>query len=99
MSIGDDGNKTGLRAIASEKGDWSANTDREFSFLATRHSAESIQGANHPCDLVEEDATVVRLDAKIAGLGTAACGPGVREDLLVKVEDIKFGFVLEALVG
>ncbi|MCV5153381.1 beta-galactosidase small subunit, partial [Escherichia coli] len=49
----------------------------------------------HPCDLVEEDATLLRLDAKVAGVGTAACGPGVREDLLVKVEEMKFSFVLE----
>lgn len=97
VSISDGQSKTGLRAIASEKGDWSANTDREFSFLATRHSAETIQLAAHPCDLFQENATLVRLDAKVAGVGTAACGPGVREDLLAKVEEMKFGFVLEAL--
>lgn len=87
----------GLRAIASDEGDWSANCESEFSFLATRHSAEALQGAAHPCDLVEGEATLVRLDAKVAGLGTAACGPGVREDLLVKVEEMRFGFVLEAV--
>lgn len=86
-----------LRAAASEEGgDWSSNLDREFSFVTTRHSAETLQGAAHPCDLVEEDATLLRLDAKVAGVGTAACGPGVREDLLVKVEEVNFEFVLAA---
>lgn len=99
ISTGDGDRTTGLRAIASDEGGWSANADRQFSFLATRHSTESLQGAAHPCDLVEEVATLVRLDAKVAGVGTGACGPGVREDLLVGVGEMRFGFVLEALGG
>ena len=89
----------GVRALAGDKEGWSGNGDREFSWLATRHSTETVQTAKHPCDLVEEEATLLRLDAKVAGVGTAACGPGVREDLLVKVEDMKFSFVLEAVSG
>lgn len=87
----------GLRAFAGT-GQWSKNCDRHFSFVATRHSAKTLEGAKHPCDLVEEDATLLRLDAKVAGVGTAACGPGVREDLLVKVEDMRFTFDLEPLI-
>lgn len=89
----------GIRAVAGDRGEWSGNCDREFSWLATRHSTETLQTAKHPCDLVEEEATLLRLDAKVAGVGTAACGPGVREDLLVKVQDMKFSFVLEAVGG
>jgi len=99
VSLRDGEGKTGLRAIASGGDDWSRNCDREFSFLVTTHSVESLQGAAHPCDLVEESATLVRLDAKVAGVGTGACGPGVRGDLLVGVEGMRFGFVLEALGG
>lgn len=79
----------GLRATAT------GGADGGFSFRASRYADQTVQGAKHPCDLVEEDATLLRLDAKVAGVGTAACGPGVREDLLVKVEPIKFGFLLE----
>ena len=88
---------TGVRAAAGDASEWSANCEREFSWVATRHDAKALQDAMHPCDLVEEDATLVRLDAQVAGVGTAACGPGVREDLLVKVEEMKFSFVLEGL--
>ncbi|KAL0475073.1 beta-galactosidase [Neurospora intermedia] len=88
---------TGLRAIAGD-GEWSDNCERNFSFVATRHSAKALEEAKHPRDLVEEDATLLRLDAKVAGVGTAACGPGVREDLLVKVEEMKFSFQLEPLI-
>lgn len=69
--------------------------DGEFSWRASRYADATVREAKHPCDLVEEDATLLRLDAKVAGVGTAACGPGVREDLLVKAEEIKFAFLLE----
>ncbi|KAK0670975.1 family 2 putative glycoside hydrolase [Cercophora samala] len=68
-----------------------------FNFAVSRYSTKTIQDAKHPCDLVEEDATLLRLDHKVAGVGTAACGPGVREDLLVKVDkekEVKFAFHL-----
>ncbi|KAL2679051.1 hypothetical protein Neosp_009807 [[Neocosmospora] mangrovei] len=69
----------------------------EFNWTATRHSAKTIQGAKHPCDLVEEDATILRLDAEVAGVGTGACGPGVAERHLVGLREMEFGFKLEAL--
>jgi len=97
VKIADSQSNRGLRAIAGDQNEWSKNCGRQFSFVATRHSAKMIEKAKHPCDLVEEDATLLRLDAKVAGLGTAACGPGVREDHLVKVEEMSFSFVLEAV--
>lgn len=80
----------GLRARALNTGETS-----DFSFRATRYADRTVQDAKHPCDLVEEDATLLRLDYKVAGVGTAACGPGVREDLLVMTEEMRFGFVIE----
>lgn len=68
-----------------------------FNWVATNHSIETVHAARHPPDLVEEDATLLRLDHKVAGVGTAACGPGVREDLLVHVQEMKFGFVLDSV--
>jgi len=88
---------TGIRAVAGESEYWSDNCEREFSWAASRHSTRVLQDAKHPCDLVEQNATLLRLDARVAGVGTAACGPGVRKDLLVKVEEMRFSFVLEAV--
>ncbi|KAK4231087.1 glycoside hydrolase [Podospora fimiseda] len=74
-----------------------------FSFAASKYSAKTIEEARHPCDLEgkeeKDGAILVKLDAEVAGVGTAACGPGVREDLLVKVEEdgMKFGFVLKPM--
>jgi len=75
------------------------NRRQEFSWFASRHSARALEDAKHPCDPVEEGATLLRLDARVAGVGTGACGPSVREDELVMVEPMTGLFVLEALRG
>jgi len=86
-----------IRATAGPGEEWSNNSEGTFNWLASRHSTASLENAKHPCDLAVEQATLLRLDAHVAGVGTAACGPGVREDLLVKVEETRFSFVLERL--
>ncbi|ELQ43971.1 beta-galactosidase [Pyricularia oryzae] len=82
-----DGQGRGIRARST--------ADAHFSFAARRYTDHNVEDAKHPCDLVEVDATLLRLDSKVAGVGTAACGPGVREDLLVKTEEVSFGFEIE----
>jgi beta-galactosidase len=69
-----------------------------FSWTAGRHNPKAIERALHPCDLVPEEATLLNLSSKVAGVGSAACGPGVRDDLQVKVQDDEFEFLLEAIV-
>ncbi|KAF4974831.1 hypothetical protein FZEAL_8292 [Fusarium zealandicum] len=71
--------------------------DSYFSFVASHHRDETIHAAGHPPDLVEDDATLIRLDAKVAGVGSGACGPAVRDDLQVKTEDAKFGFLIQPI--
>lgn len=68
-----------------------------FSWQGGRLSVDAIESAKHPCDLVRADATLLHLSAKVAGVGSAACGPDVREDLKVKFEDTEFEFLLEKL--
>lgn len=82
----------GIRAsrVGSEK----------FSWQLGRYKDSVVEKARHPCDLIgqEEDALLWRLDVAVAGVGTAACGPGVREEYSVKVEEREFEFLLEALL-
>ncbi|RSM01566.1 hypothetical protein CEP52_008487 [Fusarium oligoseptatum] len=82
----------GLKATRLGTGEQS-----HFSFVVSRHRDDTIQKAKHPHNLFEEDATLFRLDYKVAGVGTAACGPGVRDDLLVKTEEVSFNFLIEPL--
>lgn len=91
-----DDHVAGLRVTPSSAESWSGAVRRNFSWQASHYTSEMVRDAKHPCDLEEEDATLLRLDANVMGVGSAACGPGVRDDLLVKTEDVRFGFVLEA---
>lgn len=72
-----------------------------FSWAAGPYSSQVLDAAAHPCDLAgkeDPDAVLLRLDARVAGVGSAACGPGVRPDLLAPVEETSFAFSLEATV-
>jgi beta-galactosidase len=79
----------GLKIIGGEAG--------KFHWGAGGHTAKSLEDAKHPCDLVEEDATLLKLNAEVAGTGTAACGPGVREEFEVKCREMEFEFLLQPL--
>ncbi|KAG7418949.1 Beta-galactosidase [Fusarium oxysporum f. sp. rapae] len=68
-----------------------------FNWTGGRLSDQTIENAKHPCDLVREDATLLNLSPRVAGVGSATCGPGVRDDLLVKVKPESYGFVLESI--
>lgn len=68
-----------------------------FDFTATRHSADVLEKATHPQDLAEGNHVLLRLDAAVSGLGTAACGPGPMEHHLVRPRKTWFGFALELL--
>jgi beta-galactosidase len=61
-----------------------------FNWAAGRYSPEMLFKAKHPCDLVKEDAVLWRVDAEVAGVGSAACGPGVAEVHQVKCEEVEF---------
>ncbi|EPE09514.1 glycoside hydrolase family 2 protein [Ophiostoma piceae UAMH 11346] len=92
-----EGNGIGLRATLSPLVD-QPHLSGGFSWAAHPYSAWDVDAAKHPCDLVGKelkDTTLLRLDAKVAGVGSAACGPGVRPDLLAKVEKTAFAFCLE----
>ncbi|KAI0155990.1 glycosyl hydrolases family 2, TIM barrel domain-containing protein [Pestalotiopsis sp. NC0098] len=81
---------TGIRAIMP-------SGPKVFSWAAGRYSAKALEKAKHPCDLVPEDATLLSLSSRVSGVGSAACGPCVREDLQVKTADDEFEFILEAI--
>lgn len=84
-----DGNGHGIRA--------SRRDESTFDWTGSRLSDDTIEKAKHPCDLIREEATLLNLSAKVAGVGSATCGPGVREDLKVKVEPTSYEFVLERI--
>ncbi|NBC83565.1 MAG: DUF4981 domain-containing protein [Bacteroidetes bacterium] len=68
-----------------------------FNFSAWQYSSENIEKARHLYELVEQDYFTLNLDYRIAGLGTAACGPGCRPEYLVPAETMEFTFRISPL--
>lgn len=87
-------NGIGFRATSREN-TWLNGGTGGLSWNASRYSDKTIEDARHPCDLVDDGALFVRLDQQVAGVGTAACGPGPRDEHLIPVRDISFGMLLE----
>ncbi|KAG0652338.1 beta-galactosidase [Hyphodiscus hymeniophilus] len=68
-----------------------------FSWAAGKYSPEMLSKARHPCDLVKEDTVLWRIDAEVAGVGSAACGPGVAEIHQVRCQDVEFEVKFESV--
>lgn len=71
-----DSSEVGVRASSS-------GNPATFQWAASRYSAATLQKARHPRDLIQEKEILWRLDVEAAGVGSAACGPGVKEEFQV----------------
>lgn len=87
----------GIKVTGELSSGMNESAERTFQWTAGRYTAAALEEARHPCDLVEEDATLLKLDAEVAGVGTAACGPGVKDEFQVKCRETKFSFTLEKI--
>lgn len=67
-----------------------------FEWALMKYGAECLEKAKHPCDLIARKGPLLRLDCRNAPLGTAACGPGPREDFKVPCRAYEFQFTLRA---
>ena len=70
-----------------------------FQCAPLMYDAEVLENAKHPCDLKgkEREGVLLRVDQDCAGLGTAACGPGVKGADEVEVRERGWRVVLEAI--
>lgn len=71
-----------------------AALDRPFSFSALPYSDEQLAQALHPHELTDSGATVVCINSRVLGVGTAGCGPGPLPAYVVHSKPVSFGFVL-----
>lgn len=78
------------------------NDARHFQFSTQRYDASTIEKAAHPCDLAEDgsrrEGALWRVDADVAGVGTAACGPGVYARDEVKCVERQWTMQMDAIV-
>lgn len=93
------GNRTGTRWMEITDGRGKglyvkALGEELFQFSAYPYSDSSIRKATHQHHLPDGEDVTVHLDHRQMGIGTATCGPGVRKEFLVPVEETAFGFVI-----
>jgi beta-galactosidase len=71
-----------------------------MQFAMQLYDPVTIETAKHPCDLLEPGkmraGALWRLDADVAGVGTAACGPGTEQKNQVQCREREWTLVLEA---
>jgi beta-galactosidase len=88
------GQGSGVRATMKRDGE-----QVRFNWAAGRYAPRMLEKARHPCDLIKEDAVLWRIDEAVAGVGSAACGPGVREEYQVKCGEVEFEVRFESVDG
>lgn len=54
--------------------------DRAFSFSVLPYSTQQIKAAAHAFELPVRDGVYVNIDAEMSGVGTASCGPELRQE-------------------
>lgn len=92
------GNRTDVRwsSLTSQDGKgWKFTAAMPFQFSAVPYADRNIDQSLHINKLRKNGNVNVHLDAEQAGVGTATCGPGVRPEYRVKVEEKTFEFMIE----
>ncbi|MCL2051601.1 MAG: DUF4981 domain-containing protein [Lachnospiraceae bacterium] len=63
-----------------------------FEFSALHLSAKDLTEANHTAELTTKKETFLRIDYKVSGIGTGACGPYTSDKYLLNEKKIEYGF-------
>ena len=66
-----------------------------FEANVSKYSSEALYKATHTDELFADDKTHLRIDYKVSGLGTNACGPELPEEYRLKEKQIHFSFAIE----
>jgi beta-galactosidase len=71
------------------------STNKAFSFNCSHFTPAQLTKTAHDYELVPLKETVVNIDYRHAGIGSASCGPVLDEKLQLKENEIKFDFRLK----
>ncbi|KIW37989.1 hypothetical protein, variant [Exophiala oligosperma] len=69
-----------------------------FHFAVSEYPAAELERAKHGPELVKGDAIYLRVDRDVSGVGTGACGPAIKEQDLVRCEEMEFEVSLEPVL-
>lgn len=86
----------GLKAVLYRDGPaQQVGTKHGFDFAVSKYTAEDLDQAKHPYELVGVDSTVFRIDEDHHGIGTGSCGPDPWEQHRLKMREFEFWVCLE----
>ncbi len=68
-------------------------TGAPFEFSALHYSAEQLGSVAHRHELKEEDRTLLIVNYRVGGVGSASCGPALPEQYQLKDKEMKLGFL------
>jgi hypothetical protein len=89
----ENGNKTGVRWVALTGGSGVgllAVGQPLLNVSAHRYTTADLAEARHTYELEPRDEITLNLDYGQAGLGSASCGPGTRDEYLLRPEPVQF---------
>ena len=69
-------------------------TDKTFEFNVSHYNSHHLDEAEHIDELVKDNATNVRIDYKVSGIGSSSCGAPLPEEYQLKHENIDFSFYI-----
>ncbi|MGN0978873.1 MAG: glycoside hydrolase family 2 TIM barrel-domain containing protein [Candidatus Avoscillospira sp.] len=84
------GNHTAVRSLTI--GDLTVESQRDFECNVSRYSSEALTRADHTDELAADGSTHVRIDYRVSGVGSAACGPALPEQYRLSEKQIRFQF-------
>lgn len=73
-------------------GNMEFRTNSQFEINVSKYSTDSIYKAKHTDELIADGNTHLRIDYKVSGVGSCACGPELAEAYRVSDKDIDFEF-------
>ncbi len=84
------GNHTRVRKLWI--GDLEFTAGDQFECRVSRFSTQALHRARHTDELIADGATHVRVDYKVSGIGSGACGPDLKECYRLREKEIRFEF-------
>ena len=87
------GNHTRAKLLDMKNG-LTFTTDSKFEFSVSHYDVHNLTEATHPHELVKDDSTNIRIDYKVSGLGSNACGSELLEEYRLDEKEIHFNFFI-----
>ena len=68
--------------------------DQTFSFNASRYTQEELESKAHEHELTTCGSTVLCIDHRMAGVGSASCGPELQQQYRIEEDSYRFAFMI-----